>query len=144
MIVASPSPLTPQHLIPKTEGTPASNQTVAQWRCAVPRPSTILRAGSWCGFWYDRFFYSMIFGKVMSKNRHVVGHRMVAIFRSCAMWLFFRVCSQAIYPHKQFIPPVACSTGGQGNRLGCVVQVVDQAGNPGCVSGNGALAWMRV
>ncbi len=28
-----------------------------------------------------------------------------------------------------------CGTGGQGNSLGCTVQVVDQAGNPGRVSG---------
>jgi hypothetical protein len=37
-----------------------------------------------------------------------------------------------------------CSMGGQGNNLGCSVQVVDQAGNPGRVGGNDALAGMRV
>jgi hypothetical protein len=33
---------------------------------------------------------------------------------------------------------------GQGNSLGCVLYVLDQAGNPGCVSGQDALAGMRV
>ncbi len=37
-----------------------------------------------------------------------------------------------------------CGMGGQGNSLGCTVQVVDQAGNPGSVSGKDALAGMRV
>jgi hypothetical protein len=37
-----------------------------------------------------------------------------------------------------------CSTGCQGNRLGCTIQVVDQAGNPGCAGCKDALAKMRV
>ncbi len=37
-----------------------------------------------------------------------------------------------------------CGTGSQGNSLGCTVKVVDQAGDPGCVSGKDALAGMRV
>jgi hypothetical protein len=37
-----------------------------------------------------------------------------------------------------------CGTGGQGNSLGCAVQVVDQAVNPGHVGGKDSLAGMRV
>ncbi len=37
-----------------------------------------------------------------------------------------------------------CGTGGQGNSLGCAVQVVDQAVDPGCVGGKDALAGMSV
>ncbi len=37
-----------------------------------------------------------------------------------------------------------CGTGCQGNSLGCTVQVVDQAGYPGCAGSKGALAGMRV
>ncbi len=37
-----------------------------------------------------------------------------------------------------------CNTGGQGNSLGCAVQLVDQAGNPGRFGGKDALAGMRV
>ncbi len=37
-----------------------------------------------------------------------------------------------------------CGTGGQGNSLGCTLQVLDQAGDPGHVSGKDALAGMRV
>ncbi len=37
-----------------------------------------------------------------------------------------------------------CGMGGQGNSLGCAIQVVDQAGNPGHVGGKNALAGTRV
>jgi hypothetical protein len=37
-----------------------------------------------------------------------------------------------------------CGTGGQGNSLGCAIQVVDQAGDPGRVGGKDALAGIRV
>ncbi len=37
-----------------------------------------------------------------------------------------------------------CGKGGKGNSLGCTVQIVDQAGNPGRVGGKDALAGMRV
>ncbi len=37
-----------------------------------------------------------------------------------------------------------CGTGSQGNSLGCAVEVVDQAGNPGRAGGKDALAGMRV
>ncbi len=37
-----------------------------------------------------------------------------------------------------------CGTGCQGNSLGCTVQVVDQAGYPGCAGGKDALDGMRV
>ncbi len=37
-----------------------------------------------------------------------------------------------------------CGMGGQGNSLGCTVQVVDQAGDPRHVGGKDALAGMRV
>jgi hypothetical protein len=37
-----------------------------------------------------------------------------------------------------------CSMGGQGNSLGCTIQVVDQAGNPRRVRGKDALVGMRV
>ncbi len=37
-----------------------------------------------------------------------------------------------------------CGMGGQGNSLGCAVQVVDQSGNPVRVGGKDVLAGMRV
>ncbi len=37
-----------------------------------------------------------------------------------------------------------CGMGGQGNSLGCTVQVVDQVGDPRHVSSKDALAGMRV
>ncbi len=47
-------------------------------RCALPRRSSVLGAGSWRPFWFDHIFCSMIFGQVMAKIRHGGGSRRVA------------------------------------------------------------------
>jgi len=49
-------------------------------RCAEPRHSSILGAGSWCSFWFDHIFRSMISGQVMAKIRHGGGSRAVAFW----------------------------------------------------------------
>jgi hypothetical protein len=49
-------------------------------RCALPRRSSVLGAGSWRPFWFDHIFYSMIFGQVMATIRHGGGSRRVAFW----------------------------------------------------------------
>jgi hypothetical protein len=63
-------------------------------RCALPRRSSVLGAGSWRPFWFDHIFCSMIFGRVMANIRHGGGSRTVA-FRpfsevvQCGVCVFF-------------------------------------------------------
>ncbi len=47
--------------------------------CALPRRSSVLGAGYWRSFWFDRIFCSMIFGRVMANIRHGGGSRTVAV-----------------------------------------------------------------
>jgi hypothetical protein len=47
-------------------------------RCALPRRSSVLGAGSWRPFWFDHIFCSMIFGRVMANIRHGGGSCTVA------------------------------------------------------------------
>jgi hypothetical protein len=44
-------------------------------RCALPRRSSVLGAGSWRPFRFDHIFCSMIFGRVMANIRHGGGSR---------------------------------------------------------------------
>jgi hypothetical protein len=66
-------------------GTPANN------RCAAPRRSSILGAGSWRPFLFDHIFRSMIIGQVMAKIRHGGGSRRVAF------WPFWEVVRCGVF-----------------------------------------------
>jgi hypothetical protein len=48
-------------------------------RCAAPRRSSILGAGSWRPFLFDHIFRSMIFGQVMAKISKVNGKRHITV-----------------------------------------------------------------
>ena len=52
--------------------TPMNDQTVV-----LPHSASILGGGSWCPFWFNHIFCSMIFGQVMDKIRHGGGSFMV-------------------------------------------------------------------
>ena len=76
-------------------------------RCAAPRRSSILGAGSWRPFLFDHIFRSMIFGQVMAKIRHGGGTRTVvavwAILGGCSVWFVILGVTYAGGPKK--FPP---------------------------------------
>ena len=74
-------------------------------RCALPRRSSVLGAGSWRPFWFDHIFRSMIFGQVMAKNRHGGGSRRVAFrpFRRLSGVVCF-----AVQKGKIILIPTVC------------------------------------